>query len=162
MKEAFDLPINATAMGYYVNDPASLETEPTAFTNYIQDVKSVAPPGLPLIVWETGASTRNLTEAQQAKWATLMMQTVAKEGVKGFNWWQFIDWAPTPSQPCKGDTQCQLLHFGAHHLDQWHAMDGVKEMQSQQSFRMLNGFSELMNRERRGVCRKHRGCGCSG
>jgi hypothetical protein len=99
VKEAFDLPINATAMGYYVNDPASLETEPTAFTNYIQDVKSVAPPGLPLIVWETGASTRNLTEAQQANWATLMMQT------------------PTPSQPCKGDTQCQLLHFGAHHLD---------------------------------------------
>jgi hypothetical protein len=117
VKEAFDLPINATAMGYYVNDPASLETQPTAFSNYIQDVKSVAPPGLPLIVWETGASTRNLTEAQQAKWATLMMQTVAKEGVAGFNWWQFIDWAPTPSQPCKGDTQCQLLHFGAHNLD---------------------------------------------
>ncbi len=158
LKEAFDLPINATAMGYYVNDPLSLKTEPSAFAAYIRDVKSVAPSALPLIVWETGASTRNLTEAQQAKWGSLMMQTLVAEGVAGFNWcasciilffedvfgpheiwsgdrqcietsipethtdnyacrWQFIDWAPTPSQPCQGDTQCQLLHFGAHHLD---------------------------------------------
>ena len=58
-----------------------------------------------------------MTEALQAEWATLMMQTAAAEGVAGFNWWQFIDWAPTPSQPCPGDTQCQLLHFGAHRLD---------------------------------------------
>ena len=79
--------------------------------------KSVAPPVLPLIIWETGASTRNLTETQQARWPTLVMQTAASEGVAGLNWWQFIDWAPTLSKPCKGDTQCQLLHFGAHKLD---------------------------------------------
>ena len=40
LKQAFDLPINATAMGYYVNDPVSLQTEPAAFVNYIKDVKS--------------------------------------------------------------------------------------------------------------------------
>ena len=91
LKQAFDLPINATAMGYYVNDPVSLQTEPGAFVNYIKDVKRVAPSALPLIVWETGASTRNLTEAQQAKWGTLMVQTLEAEGVAGFNWCVLLD-----------------------------------------------------------------------
>ena len=36
VKEAFDLPTNATALGYYVNDPASLAKEPAAFSNYIR------------------------------------------------------------------------------------------------------------------------------
>ena len=117
LKQAFDLPVNATALGYYVNDPASLATQPAGFRKYIQEFKTVAPADLPLIVWETGASTRNLTEAQQASWATMMMQTVAAEGVAGFNWWQYIDWAPTPTEPCRSDSSCQLLHFGAHHLD---------------------------------------------
>ena len=56
----------------------------------------MAPPALPRIVWETGASTYNLTETQQAQWATLMLEAVTSLGVHGFNWWQFIDWAPTP------------------------------------------------------------------
>ena len=117
LKAAFDLPINATALGYYVTDPASLEKEPAAFTAYVKSVKSVAPTALPLIVWETGASTRNMSEAQQAHWATLMMGVARIEGVAGFNWWQYIDWAPTPGRPCKGVTQCQLLRFGARNLD---------------------------------------------
>ena len=80
-------------------------------------VKSVAPPALPRIVWETGASTYNLTETQQAQWATLMLEAVTSLGVHGFNWWQFIDWAPIPSRPCRADTQCQKLHFGTHNVD---------------------------------------------
>jgi len=125
LKEAFDLPINATALGYYVNDAPSLAAEPASFQAYVRSVKAVAPPALPVIIWETGASTWNLTESQQASWATMMMATSEAEGVAGFNWWQFIDWAPTPSQqPCTQqcgappcNTQCQLLHFGAHTLD---------------------------------------------
>ena len=125
VKEAYDLPINATALGYYVNDVASLAKEPASFQAYVRNVRAVAPPALPLIVWETGASTWNVTEAQQASWAKMMMATAIAEGVAGFNWWQFVDWAPTPSlQPCTRhcgappcDTQCQLLHFGAHRLD---------------------------------------------
>ena len=34
-KDAFDLPINATALGYYVNDPKALAQEPAAFGAYI-------------------------------------------------------------------------------------------------------------------------------
>lgn len=64
VKEAFDLPINATALGYYVNDAPSLTKEPGAFRAYVRSVKAVAPPALPLIMWETGASTYNLTESQ--------------------------------------------------------------------------------------------------
>jgi len=123
VKEAFDLPINATALGYYVNDAPSLAQEPGAFHTYVLSVKAVAPPALPVIIWETGASTWNLTESQQATWAKLMMATSKAEGVAGFNWWQFIDWAPT-QQPCTQscgappcNTQCQKLHFGAHTLN---------------------------------------------
>ena len=36
VKDAFDLPINATAMGYYVNDPTALAKEPAAFRAYIE------------------------------------------------------------------------------------------------------------------------------
>lgn len=86
-------------MGYYVNDPVSLQTEPAAFVNYIKDVKSVAPSLLPLIVWETGASTRNLTEAQQAKWGTLMIQTLKAEGVAGFNWCVRLDFVKISAAP---------------------------------------------------------------
>jgi hypothetical protein len=35
---------------------------------------------------ETGASTLNLTEAQQSHWASLMMSTAMAQGVAGFNW----------------------------------------------------------------------------
>lgn len=117
LKEAFDLPINATALGYYVSDPAALAAEPAAYTAYIRAVKAVAPPSLPVIDWETGSSTYNMTNAEQAKWASLMLETSKKEGLAGFNWWQFIDWAPTPSQPCPTLSQCQLLHFGAHYTN---------------------------------------------
>lgn len=125
LRAAFALPINATALGYYVNDAATLAREPVEFQAYIRDVRAVAPPALPLIIWETGASTWNLTEAQQAKWAVEMMAAAGAEGVAGFNWWQYIDWAPVPARgPCTKscpvppcDTQCQLLHFGAHRLD---------------------------------------------
>ena len=79
---------------YYVNDVPQLKTEPAGFRNYIQDVKGVAPPTLPLIDWETGASTNNLTEAEQAQWAVYMMDTAQEEGLLGFNWWQWVDWAP--------------------------------------------------------------------
>jgi hypothetical protein len=116
VKEAFDLPINATALGYYVNDEPSLAKEPGAFQAYVRSVKAVAPPALPLIMWETGASTYNLTESQQATWAKMMMATSKAEGVAGFNWWQFIDWA-APIKPCSRLAQCQKLHFGAHTSD---------------------------------------------
>jgi hypothetical protein len=80
IKDAFDLPINATALGYYVNVSAitgcvfsvqiiltflflatqpvivcrmrHLAKEPAAFEKYIQTVKSVAPPALPIIICE--------------------------------------------------------------------------------------------------------------
>jgi len=83
LKAAYDLPINATALGYYVMDGASLQAEPAAFTQYIQDVKAVAPKDLPIIDWETGAPTNNMTEEQQAEWASKMMATSVKEGLTG-------------------------------------------------------------------------------
>jgi len=115
--EAYDLPINATALGYYVNDPATLAQEPAKYTKYIQDIKAVAPKTLPIIDWETGASTFNLTNAQQAEWATLMMETSKREGLGGFNWWQFVDWSPIPTQSCGTATHCELFHFGAHYTN---------------------------------------------
>ena len=51
----FDLPINATALGYYVNDIETMRTEPAAFQNYIRNVKAVAPKHLPIMDWETGS-----------------------------------------------------------------------------------------------------------
>ena len=36
IKAAFDLPINATALGYYVNDAAALAKEPAGFRDYIK------------------------------------------------------------------------------------------------------------------------------
>jgi hypothetical protein len=117
LREAFDLPINATALGYYVNDPTALAAEPVAYTAYIKSVKAVAPPSLPIIDWETGASTYNLTDAEQAKWASIMLETSIREGLAGFNWWQYIDWATMPSKPCATLSQCQLLHFGAHYVN---------------------------------------------
>lgn len=117
IKSAYDLPINATALGYYVNTHEDLANEPAAFKQYIEQVKSVAPSDLPIIDWETGASTLNLTESQSAEWARLMIATAKEEGLAGFNWWQFIDWAPVPSAPCATLTACQLLHFGAFRLN---------------------------------------------
>lgn len=117
---AFDLPINATALGYYINDPQDLAQEPGKFSNYISSVKKVAPPELPIIVWETGGSTFNLTLAEQAEWAGLMLSKVQSHGLRGFNWWQWVDWAPYPSSPCNPSvsvTQCDLFHFGAHFLN---------------------------------------------
>jgi hypothetical protein len=114
---AFDLPINATALGYYVNDPNALAAEPAGYTKYIQAVKAVAPKHLPVIDWETGASTYNLTVHQQAKWATLMLGTSKREGLAGFNWWQFIDWASIPSVQCPTVANCDLYHFGAHYAN---------------------------------------------
>ena len=69
-----------------------------------------------LIIWETGASTLNLTEAQQAQWAKQMMKTACSEGIAGFNWWEYIDWAK-PTHACPTLTQCQQEHFGAHFVD---------------------------------------------
>ena len=46
-----------------------------------------------------------------------MMQTVSAKGVAGFNWWQWIDWAPVPNHPCANTVNCELYHFGAHNLD---------------------------------------------
>lgn len=114
---AYDLPINATALGYYVNDAPSLAKEPAAFEDYITGVKAVAPPSLPIIVWETGGSTYKLTLAEQAAWAKMMVDTITKHGLFGFNYWQFIDWAPYPMSPCQGQTNCELFHFGAHFLN---------------------------------------------
>ena len=64
-------------------DGASLQAEPAAFAQYIQDVKAVAPKDLPIIDWETGAPTNNMTEEQQAEWASKMMATSVKEGLAG-------------------------------------------------------------------------------
>jgi hypothetical protein len=107
---------------YYVNDGASLAQEPAAFGAYIDSVRAVAPPSLPVIVWETGGSTFNLTLAEQSAWATMMMDTAKSKGVDGFNWWQFVDWAPYPTEPCdartpQGVTQCELFHYGAHFVN---------------------------------------------
>ena len=100
-----------------VNDPTALAAEPAAFTTYVKSVKAVAPAALPIIDWETGASTFNMSEAQQAEWARLMIDTVRAEGLAGFNWWQFIDWSPIPSEPCT-KPNCNLqLHFGAHYTN---------------------------------------------
>ena len=97
IRSFFDLPINATALGYYVNDKAALAQEPASFQTYIQTVKQFAPSDKPLMDWETGASTYNLTESEQVKWALDMMQVAEEEGLLGFNWWQWIDWAPRAS-----------------------------------------------------------------
>eukprot|EP00040_Diaphanoeca_grandis_P031538 m.188697 g.188697 ORF g.188697 m.188697 type:complete len:458 (+) comp32354_c0_seq2:21-1394(+) len=115
--EAFDLPINATALGYYVNDVASLALEPAAFETYVNSVKAVAPPNLPIIDWETGASTYKLNVEQQVQWAKYMVATAKSTGLLGYNWWQYIDWAPTSTDPCVGSKNCELLHFGAHYLN---------------------------------------------
>ena len=69
-----------------LQDAPSLAKEPAAFEKYVQTVKRVAPAALPIIIWETGASTLNLTEAQQSHWASLMMSTAKAQGVAGFNW----------------------------------------------------------------------------
>lgn len=110
----------ATALGYYVNDPTALAAEPAAYTQYVESIKAVAPKQLPIIDWETGASTYNLTLAQQAEWATLMLETSKKEGVAGFNWWQFVDFAAMPSNPAcvwPNVAHCELYHFGAHYTN---------------------------------------------
>lgn len=104
-----DLPINVTAMGYYVNDPATLAGEPAGLNEYIANVKKVAPPDLPILVWETGSSTLNMTEEEQRSWATIMMGAVKGAGLLGFNWWQWIDWSPKVGAPDK-----QIDHFGSH------------------------------------------------
>ena len=85
---------NLNPIRYYVNDATTLAQEPSGFSNYIDSVRSVAPSSLPVIVWETGGSTFNLTLPEQATWAKMMMATAESKGVKGFNWWQFVDWAP--------------------------------------------------------------------
>ena len=149
IKEIYDLPINATALGYYVMTPEALAKEPAQFNAYVDEVRAVAPPHLPLIDWETGASTFNLTESQQAEWATKMYAGAVTGGLGGFNWWQWIDWAPVPGRPCnplripalaqperaiaraggavgEGD-QCLQLHFGAHYAngtakEVWHVL----------------------------------------
>ena len=118
LKAAYDFPINAMALGYYVMDGASLHAEPVAFTKYIQDVNAVVP-NLPIIDWETSAPTNNMTEEQQAEWANKMMATSIKEDLVGFKWWQYIDWAPVPTHPCTPQDvkACQGQHFGAHRLN---------------------------------------------
>ena len=103
-----------------MNDPTALAAEPAAYTQYVRSIKAVAPKQLPIIDWETGASTYNLTLAQQAEWATLMLETSKKEGVAGFNWWQFVDYAAMPSNPAcvwPNAAHCELYHFGAHYTN---------------------------------------------
>ena len=74
-----------------MNDRPTLAQEPAAFGTYIDSVRAVAPPSLPVIVWETGGSTFNLTLAEQSSWAMMMLTTAKNKGVDGFNWWQFVD-----------------------------------------------------------------------
>ena len=42
---AFDLPINATALGYYVNDPTALAAEPAKFAAYEPSPSHIPSPG---------------------------------------------------------------------------------------------------------------------
>lgn len=112
LRLAYDLPINVTAMGYYVNTPSQLALEPAGINSYINLTKYYAPAELPVLMWETGASTLNMSLSQQAQWASLMQHAASQGGLEGYNWWQFIDWSPQVDVPDK-----QQFHFGAHFVN---------------------------------------------
>ena len=113
LREAYDLPINVTALGYYVNDKSQLQQEPKLFNEYVDDVKSLAPSHLPILVWETGSSTFQLSEDDQVEWAKLVNTAAHDFGLLGFNWWEFIDWAP----PQGNYTDNIQYHFGVHYAN---------------------------------------------
>ena len=113
LQRAFDLPgVNLTALGYYVNTEAELAQEPALFDTYINATRAVAPVNLPMVVWETGASTLALSPAQQASWLDMVEAAVVRHKLLGFNWWQIVDWAPRP-----GEKDGIGLHFGLTFLN---------------------------------------------
>ena len=64
---------------------AELAQEPGLFDTYVNATRAVAPPALPMVVWETGASTFQLSPAQQASWLAMVEAGVARHGLLGFN-----------------------------------------------------------------------------
>eukprot|EP00039_Didymoeca_costata_P010037 m.134121 g.134121 ORF g.134121 m.134121 type:complete len:455 (+) comp14689_c0_seq1:46-1410(+) len=124
---AYDLPINLTALGMYCNgvDPTlppntactpSTEAAKIALETYINDTKAVAPTNLPILIWETGASTRLQGESEQVAWASLVENMCVKHNILGYNWWQYVDWLPA-LKDLKNHINKDLCHFGMHYAN---------------------------------------------
>lgn len=144
LRDAFDLPINITALGYYVNDPAALAGEPAGLRSYINVTRSVAPPNLPILIWETGASTLNLTQVGPMCLVSVSVfffvcvcmidpfdhLTPSQLQEQQRDWGQIMLqvvaeekvlganwWQFIDWAPLPNEAPKQILHFGAHNLD---------------------------------------------
>eukprot|EP00041_Stephanoeca_diplocostata_P006110 m.75669 g.75669 ORF g.75669 m.75669 type:complete len:468 (+) comp16182_c0_seq2:79-1482(+) len=127
LQDAFDLPINVTALGIYCNndpDPSNRSKmcrpdHPSAASDletYVTSTKAVAPAHLPILIWETGASTYRQPEHEQVLWVEIVERVAQQQGLLGYNFWQFIDWLPTQANVVKGKDE-DLYHFGMHHAN---------------------------------------------
>lgn len=93
LRSAYDLPINVTALGMYCSggDPLlpstcipSGNTTQGDLEKYVSLTKQFAPPRLPILIWETGSSTRLLPEEEQIVWAALVEATCKKYSLLGY------------------------------------------------------------------------------